>query len=295
MKKTIFVLLLILLVMATPILANAEDIIKKEDSEVISDDIKMNLGALEAYQEKDGEPAFKEAENVKSVFRIYNTSLHIAFSKHSNITSLLESEDILQTIYVVQYKDGTFRAFNDDNSYTELLSNRFVYDDTGEKIVLPPVDISEQALAALQTNDIVSKAAKDMKVLHKYYLYGEPSMSGSAVYYETDKGDYVYYYHYSIGEYLFPVAEFCAFQKAIVAEINKNPNADGGVVLSGIWDLSKYDFNSSTFNLNAAPIKASDSIKINKTILWSCVVLAVCLLTVGVAICIVRQRKRQNI
>lgn len=74
---------------------------------------------------------------------------------------------------------------------------------------------------------------------------------GTAVYYKTNKGDYVYFNHLSIGEYLFPIEAFCAYQRAILDEALQYPDRVGSVSYSQVWDLSPYDFKADTFNLHA--------------------------------------------
>jgi len=71
---------------------------------------------------------------------------------------------------------------------------------------------------------------------------------GIAIYYKTTVGDYIYYNHYSIGEKLFPIEDFCKYQKAISDELAKHPNENDGsdIDISSIMDLSKYDLKNIT-------------------------------------------------
>lgn len=304
MKKTRTVILtLMCLLLFTQVMVSAEDSMKKEDSITVSNEIKEKIGAFEFVEDKNGEKKLQKAEAVKSVIRIYNTSLHSAFAKNANITEFLNSTDVIQIMYVVEYTDGTFRAFNNDSNYTEILSNGFTKEENGVESANPPVSISAKAIEALQTNSVINKISSDIKVNNVYYLYGEPSMSGTAVYYETNKGDYVYYFHYDIGECLFPLTEFCSFQKAIIEESIRNP-VDGGLKVFGIWDLTKYDINSAKFDVGAInalandalgmTVNTTDQVKTNKMLIWGGFALAVCVLTLCGVFCIVSVRHKKR-
>lgn len=219
MKKIIIIGLILIMIMSIPmgVFAAEEDttVLEYNDSLKISDEERQQLNV-------------KESENV---IRIYNLSIHMAFSEINSIDELFEKELVLSEYYAIHTADNTLNYKGIVGSKVENLSD---------------VIINPKALKALQDSRITTKLSSDIEIYETYYFSGETSYTGSAIYYKTNKGDYVYYNHYAFGnsEYLFPAKDFCEYQKAICNEISKSADLDGGVDISKIWDLSKYDINS---------------------------------------------------
>ena len=120
-------------------------------------------------------------------------------------------------------------------------------------IDLPYLDIPEKAFERFNDPDFVKKyISPDVKVENVYYLSGETNHMGTAIYYRTNLGDYVYYNHYSIGEKLFPIEKFCKYQKAISAELANNPNDNGSndIDISGVMDLSEFELKETAVSEN---------------------------------------------
>lgn len=215
MKKFIIIGLIITIILSIPMVVFAEEVItvlEYKDSMTISDEERKQLNV-------------KDSENV---IRIYNLSIHMAFSGINSIEELFEKELILSEYYAIYTADNTL-------NYKSIVGNK------AEN--LSDVIINYKALKALKDSKITTKITSDIEIYETYYLSGETSYTGSVIYYKTNKGDYVYYNHYALenGEYLFPVKDFCDYQKAIYNEISKFADMDGGVDISAIWDLSKYD------------------------------------------------------
>ncbi len=226
MKKSILIgiIFAMLITMSMTVFAaeNGVDTVKNKDSINISQEERQLLGA------KDSE----------KVIRIYNVSIRNAFANVKSIDELLKSEGlILSQYYLVQAVDNTY-------IYKDIIDNVSI--DLGNDV---PID--SRAMKALQENKVIAKVSSEIEIYETYYLTGETTYTGSAIYYKTNKGDYVYYSYYAVGsgEYLFPIKDFCEYQKAIQSEIAKYPNSDGGVDISQLWDLSKYDIHSANFKI----------------------------------------------
>ena len=271
MKKVIILLAVTLLVISCLTLTiYAEDNMKKEDSTTISEEIKKQL----ALQEDE------------EVIRIYNIPLRFAFTEYSNISEVLAGNEALQIYYAVKSSNGLFEY-------------KAIYD--GECHEFEVYSSNQKALNAFQNDKIIEKVSSDIVIYNTYYLSGETNHMGTAIYYETNKGDYVYYNYYELGEgeYLFPIEEFCMYQKAISDERKKYADSYGGVVINGVWDLSKYDINASTFNLNVKIPTGNDNNSVtasgntNKYLLWGGISLCIVLLAVGLVFGGIYLRKKK--
>ena len=114
-------------------------------------------------------------EDDEIVIRVHNASFIYAFWKYDNIEEVLKSEFILDTYYIVVNKG---EVDCDDINLGNLL-----YDDS-------------ETLTAFLNNTIEDQLPQGATVLDVYYLYGHPARHGSALYYITDMGDFVYYDYY---------------------------------------------------------------------------------------------------
>lgn len=226
MKKLFAILVIIAIIMSIPVAVFAEEgerfVVEKTDSSKISAEVKQQLGV-------------KASERV---IKMYNVSLHGVFNQINSIDELFETKGlILEEYYAVQSSDGTL-------SYKKIADNSIVE--------LNSRSISQEAITAFQDNTVTAKISPDIEVYESYYLSGEACHTGTAIYYKTNKGDFVYYNYYAIGnsEYLFPIKDFCEYQREICAELQKYPDSFGGADISQLWDLTKYDIHSTAFDLN---------------------------------------------
>lgn len=197
-----------------------ENMIVPEDSKIISDDIMLQLNA----------------DDNSETLRIYNVAITFAFAEHDNISDVLTSGEMLEVFYAVKDENNEYNYFaKTPNTFEPKKVNR----------------VNSQAMRMCETGEAIPSIADDVIVYNTYYLSGESNQMGTAIYYKTNKGDFVYYNHYSLGEYLFPIDAFCAYQKAVMDEMEANAYLDGSIDLRAVWDLSPYDFRSASFNLNA--------------------------------------------
>lgn len=196
-----------------------ENMIVTEDSKIISDDVIDKLNAKDSDE----------------VLKIYNVPITFAFAEYQDIDSILMSQEVLEEYYAVKT----------DDTYT------YQIEEYGVFVPINLNNLSTQAMQMCETGEVTANIAADVIVYNTYYLSGESSHMGTAIYYKTNKGDYVYFNHSSIGEYLFPIEAFCAYQRAILDEASQYPDRVGSASYSQVWDLSPYDFKSDSFNLDA--------------------------------------------
>ena len=220
LKKVIIVLLILGALLSSSIGVYAEEnLIVTEDSKIISDAVidKLNV--------KDSD----------EVLRIYNVPITFVFAEYQDIDSILMSQEVLEEYYAVKTDDAYTYQIQENDVFAPISLN----------------NLSAQAMQMCETGEVTASIATDVIVNNTYYLSGESSHMGTAIYYKTNKGDYVYFIHSSIGEYLFPIEAFCAYQRAILDEASQYPDRVGSASYSQVWDLSPYDFRSASFNLNA--------------------------------------------
>ena len=150
--------------------------------------------------------------------------------------------------------DGIFTdnsiLISDSGETCKKLSYKDIIDGTVVSLA-GDMSTNQKAIKFLQDNTVATKIPAGAEIYETYYLSGENSYSGTAIYYKTNKGDFVYYSHYAVGdsEYLFPVKDFCEYQRAIYDEMGKYADLDGGVDISQLWDLTRYDIHSEDFNI----------------------------------------------
>ena len=131
---------------------------------------------------------------------------------------------------LVEQQDGSFKYYDED--LTEIKSSSSY------------LNIPEKAYTAFWDKDFVNKyISSNAKLENIYYISGEINQMGTAIYYKTSVGDYVYYNYYSIGEKLFPIEDFCKYQKAISDELAKHSDENGSedIDISDFMDLAKYE------------------------------------------------------
>ena len=124
-------------------------------------------------------------EDDEIVICVHNASFIYAFWKYDNIEEVLKSELILDTYYIVVNKGvvvGTYHC-DDIGDPNRINLGNLLYDDS-------------ETLTVFLNNTIEDQLPQGATVLDVYYLYGRPAHHGSALYYITDMGDFVYYDYY---------------------------------------------------------------------------------------------------
>ena len=241
-----------------------------EDSLTVSEEVKEHFRVYETYSDEFTEPERRLVQDFKSIMRYYNVPLRGAFTEFDNIDDVLASAYVLKKYYVVEYEDGSVKSYNEH--FQEMKSNSYTIRN-GEQVALPYLTIPENARNAFYNSDFVKTyIAPDAQVENVYWLSGESSMMGTAIYYRTSVGDYVYYYYHTIGETLFPVSDFCAYQQAIKDENAKYPESGGGINIADVWDLTDYRLKANISGImgdvnNDGSFNISDVVLLQKWLL----------------------------
>ena len=163
-----------------------------------------------------------------TVYRCYYVHMWFLFDKVNSIDEACEQELIDGEFYVIKTMDGT------------IIRKRVV---NGKAYTIGGYALCPNAFQEIQDNKAILQLASDIEIYEIYYLHGEENRTGSAVYYKTNKGDYVYYCDYLVydyareryeaGNFLFTIKEFCEFERTIYddrrEEAKRNPDACGGV------------------------------------------------------------------
>ena len=207
-----------------------------EDSLSISQEVRDNLNATEE----------------DFVVRFYIIGLIDQFGTFDTLQEIFRDGEVLQEGYIVEKPDGS-RRFVDSNGYVEFSPSHTIID--GQRVEIPAITILDEAWEAFTTRTVVEMIAPDVTVDHIYYIYAENMMEGTAVYYETNYGDYVYYRSYTVGgECLFPVEVFAQYMHEYYEARRKYLYTS----LLGVWDVSSFDIHSDTFDLNGSYFKVKE-------------------------------------
>lgn len=213
MKKVILFLLIAILLIALPSCQQSPQLPKNDEdlhefpqyAIQIDDSIKSALGV------KDNE----------QVIRVYNISTERACSQYGTIEEVLASDDVLQEFYAVMQDYGIkVYTFDDDSNVVEI-KNGISFTDN-------------ETTSVLLNHAVSGQFPQGAKILDVYYLWGANNYAGSALYYRTDKGDFVYYNYFLTYEVLgkqqtfFTKDEFFALMRAIDDyQSDRDPNSDG--------------------------------------------------------------------
>ena len=266
MKKLLASLCMIFTLMAVIFPVNAEDnenYLQLEDSSHITQEI-LNLIPIE-----DGD----------QVVRIFITDIHSEFAKHDNIDELLNAHNDL-IVYAVKSIDNAAEAYR-------------IYE--GECVKMRPYQGYYILLDIYLNGEIIKQVDPDIKVEYAYYFCGESNISGNAIYYKTNMGDYVYYLGYSggfDGAYLLSAQNFFEAQKVAYNHMLENGSNVGGTGVPDL-DLSTYRVGSANFNPNAPfPTPGENSDSGNSLWLICGIGVGALLVAGGTVFIILRQRKR---
>ena len=208
MKKTIIALCLLILVLNFSLFAQADAETAIELSEYsatsVEKDVITELGLT------DGD----------IVYKLYNCPVIFAFGKSAPIDEILKSRNILQTIYVVSKK-------NDHENkwifYTEADGSLAKIQD----ILLESNTALHTALTYLTDEGPVKEFSGAKTVTNKFFFFNPTMQQGNAIYYQTEKGDFVYYDLSGTGRKLFTAEEFYAIAVNKYSEMRGNTGQGG--------------------------------------------------------------------
>ena len=195
----------------------------------VEDDSKSRINT---HSSANIEASVLKELNLKSsdqIVKIYNLPIIFAFYKYSTIEEIMNS----QYANVVYYR---FWANGELMNYTP---------ESGQR----PAENAFRNDFALQVyfeNKIIKEISPDIVVYNVYYLSGETNRQGTALYYETNWGDYVFYDYYT-GCYLMPSTVFVDYIRYLKLE-RRAAFAGGKNGGTFTYDLTLYDITSDTFD-----------------------------------------------
>lgn len=199
---------------------------------------------------------FNVDDNIKSslsyksdsqIIRVLNTPIVFAFNRFSNIDDLLAGNYIDQVLYAVV----------DD----KVINSIYLIDDFGESTIVENSLLSgdNKTVHALLNNVVLDYLPEGVEIFNVYYFWGQSNHQGSALYYRTNEGGYVYYRSYlnNDSQYLFPEEDFFDYMKSLYSTLGPD-NPPGDIEIKSTWDLSKYEITSG-------PTEIKQSAILNKT------------------------------
>ncbi len=246
-----------------------ESITKKEDSYCVKPEIVAQLDVQESEQ----------------VIRVFHASPWYNFGEdYLGIDALVKQKEEAGTVgYYVFSKDALKRIYRKGKDIEELEEH----------------DVSQSRLSPKAIREVLSHRAirmvdENIQVINEWIIGSEYFASdgqtvmgeGTAIYYETDIGDYVYYCGGGNSEHIMPVDVFVNCMRAIDDYVSNIFGNWGGyypsayaVDLAGNQD--RYDIHSEKFRLGPDPV-----------MIW--LVAGACVLAVGTvaAILLLRRKKK---
>ena len=220
-------------------------------------------------------------ESSAQIVKVYNIPVVSLFARYSTIGEVMSKP---------QYSEAAFYVIRDRDSlryYDINCGLNFLDKETFDFRVIP----------VYFNNEVIKTVSPDIIVYNVYYLSGATNYQGTALYYETDMGDYIYYM--ANEEYLMPRSTFVD----CMTERNERSRAQEGMIGATTFDMSKYqkyNINSSTFDpsilsASAAVPMDTDPAKPDHTVLIVTIIAAsVAAMAAVSAVLILRKRKTRK-
>lgn len=265
MRKAILsVLVLVLIISALSFGASAEEYADIRDSRYIPPDALSQIG------------------NSGTIVKVYNGSLLGHFAGCQNIEEILADVNVRKYIGYYKKSGDSLRwyEYSAPENYEKLWP--------GEAVVESKTHISGM-IQEFQTMEAISAVSPDIVIESVYYFDSSSAHEGSAIYYKTNLGDYVFYRHLWDGTQMLCTAErFFEYKRAeIEALLDEYGNGHimGGSAGIEDWDLSIYDYRSPNFNPAAPLPKGKDAFP------WLGLGIGVIPLAAVLTVCIIRRKK----
>ncbi len=235
----------------------------KSDSTYVSDEIKIALKRVCSY-------------DVKTITKVWAGIMILEFDHYDSADEIVNGID--GRVYLVERFDGTIELYQ----YVDGIFKYIGRDDPFDFYIYPTTykEYSE--------NNALRKMSPDIEIYAKYLFVGWVNGGGSAIYYQTNKGEYIYFGGFRTGECLFPVEEFKEFSKATYDRRHPSPPTNGGITLDGIWDLSQYQIDSESFDPNGININY-----VRKWVKIGIVSITVIICVIGMSIYLVKRKKKK--
>ena len=152
----------------------------KDADQVMS---QADLKELAQYSAINIDDSMVESMGLKKdekVIRVLERSFLVSFTKYDSIEEILKSDIMPDTYYAIVKGTRITRIYEEEEirlDFTDLKGNR-------------------SELSAFLNNSAAEQLPQGANVLDVYFLWDGPSHHGCALYYVTDKGDFVYHESY---------------------------------------------------------------------------------------------------
>lgn len=217
------------------------------------------------------------AKDGDTVLKTYNCGVVMTFGKYPSVEDVLLNGRYLQIIYAVKRKG----AAENDWSFYSYYDGELVrmYDNDSSFTGVIPV------LKYLKDDDFVKETTGAKVVINKFLFFNPTMHQGTAIYYQTDKGDYVYYNRSNTGNYLFTAERFFAIVGEAYSKMGPDVPPGGGNYMETV-DLSAYNVDSPDFKLES---QSGSSV-----IIWVVIALAASAAAAVFVILTLKKRKAKN-
>ena len=264
-KKLIVIFIMLATIACMSFFANAKE---NDGLNNMFDALKIDNSILSVLPVQSGD----------TVIRFFNSPIVFAFEECVEINDVLNGDHLDQTIYAI-IRNGSVASVHLDNSGTlTVLENCNIIYDT-------------ETIGMLLDNGILKHLPDGTTISNVYYFWGQSNHQGSALYYSTSNGDYVYYKYYLSGgkQYIFPANDFFGFMKKVYSAMGPD-NPPGGVNIESVQDLTKFEIKSISSNINEKDKESTNTGTDNKThvFLWLGITLGTIAVTTGIVFCYIR-------
>ena len=154
-----------------------------------------------------------------------------------------------------------------------------VSDSTGKEVLLA---LDWDVFRFYLENDLTDYLGDDVVITSKKYYKGMGN-TGTAIYYETSKGDYVYFKQEQIKPCLFSADAFQRFMKMVfLRESQRKPWDQWKTVDFRVWPVTGYELDSPDFDPNVMAIPDINPVDHNWPLTILCMLLIVSMVILAV-------------
>lgn len=186
------------------------------------------------------------------LIEVFGVAINRLFEEYDSLEDIMRRRGY--DVFVVRSADGTWSCFREeyDQQEDDYYYARYEIGDLGVAIPLSRTQLTDLS------HEISLCIGMDTQIINTHVLSGAARAEGTVIYYTTNKGDWVYFTHISVGELLFPKDTFLAF----IRHTRRQFSRSGGY--SGVFDLSFYNFRADTFCPDA-PLSAAKGVGAEET------------------------------
>lgn len=177
-----------------------------------------------------------------TVLKTYNCGVVFAFGMYPSVEDVLLNGRYLQVIYAVSKKGAAENDWSFYSTYNGEMVRMYDSDSTFLGVI--------PTLKYLKSDDYIKETTGAKEVINKFLFFNPTMHQGTAIYYQTDKGDYVYYNRSNTGNYLFTAERFFDIVGEAFSKMGPDVPPGGGNYMATV-DLSAYDMDSPDFKLES--------------------------------------------